>query len=833
MSLVADLRYAVRGLVAKPLFVTVAVLSLALGIGVNTAIFSLFHQVVMKPLPVHEPSELVVVASPGLKAGSSSTNGQGDQDQIFSYPMFRDLERTQQALSAIAAHRSLGVDVAFGGDTRNGSAMLVSGGYFDLLGVRPAQGRLIAPSDDVGLGASPIVVLSHGFWKNALGADPDIVGKTLLVNGLGLSVVGIAPEGFSGASFGVQPLLFVPVSMRWALAPQAQRDEADRKAYWLYVIGRRHAARSLEETESALDATFQPLLRNVDGPLYTDLDPEQRTRFDAGRIRLLEGARGQSSAPQNTGRSLALLLGTSALVLLIACLNIANLMLARGASRAGEFAVRASIGASRGRLLRQLLLEATLLGVLGAVASLPMALFTLRALVSVLPVGGVAGFSLALDGAAIAFTALTALATVLLFGLFPALQLARTQPMAALRGSSGQAGGGKVATRFRAGLAIVQVAFSMTALALAGLFTQSLANLRAVDVGMQVDSLATFMISPQRIGYTAEGATQLYARLEAELGAVPGVESVSASLVPVLAGSAWGSGIKVQGVADTVDGSAMYNEVGPDFFDTFGVPLVAGRGFERGDDAGAPKVAIVNRALLRQLGLDESAVGRRITVGDGSAFDVELIGVVADSAYNMLREGRPSQYFLPWRQREMQGEMNFYVRSALEPAVLLPQLRAVVAGLDPNLPMRDLRTLPEVIDSSLGAERFVGTLSASLAGLATVLAALGLYGVLSYTLAQRMRELGLRLALGAAPQQLRSMVLGQVARMTLIGAALGLVAALALGRAAQAQLFGLESHDPRVLAVAAFLLVVVSFGAGYGPARRAARIDPMLALRHD
>jgi predicted lysophospholipase L1 biosynthesis ABC-type transport system permease subunit len=300
-------------------------------------------------------------------------------------------------------------------------------------------------------------------------------------------------------------------------------------------------------------------------------------------------------------------------------------------------------------------------------------------------------------------------------------------------------------------------------------------------------------------------------------------------MVPVLAGSDWQTNISVQGAAEGAETAMSYNEVGADFFTVFGLPVQAGRGFRAADLKGAPKVAIVNRALLRQLGLPENSVGRRMALGAGDALDIEIVGIVADSAYNTLRGGRPAQFWLPWQQQGAQTEMHFYVRSALDPATLLPQLREAVARIDPNLPVKYLATLPDVIDSSLGGERFVGALSAALAALATVLAALGLYGVLSYTLSQRMRELGLRLALGAAPRRLRAMVLRQVARMTAIGAGVGLLGALAIGRAARAQLFGLEGHDPAVLGAATMLLVAVAIAAGFGPARRASRIEPMTA----
>lgn len=834
MSVFADLKYALRGLVARPLFVLIAVTSLALGIGVNTAIFSLFHQVVLRPLPVPAPQDLVNLSAGGPRSGQSSNNNAGPMQQIFSYPMFRDLERGQTVFAGLAAHRYYDANVAYEGQTRSGSAMFVSGQYFSTLGVAAAHGRLLEPGDDATLDGAPVAVLGHAYWKNELGGDPDIVGRNVLVNGQPLTVVGIAPEGFSGTTFGVRPLAYVPLSMRWALDPQARRDHETRTSYWLYAFARLAPGTTREAAQTGINAVFQPIRRNVEAPLHAALARGGDTSaYDNARIELLEGARGQSFAPESAGKPLAMLLATSALVLLIACLNIANLMLARGSARAGEFALRASIGASRRRLLRQTLAEAALIGAFGAIVSLPLALFTLRALVSVLPMSAASLFSLSLDPAALWFTGAVAVATVLLFGMLPALQLARVQPITALRGESAQASGGKAASRFRSGLAVAQVAFSMLALVLAGLFTQSLANLRAVDLGLQVESIATFRLAPQRNGYEAERALQFFARLEETLAALPGVQQASASLVPVLGNSSWGRGAWVQGVAELDDSHSLYNEVGPGFFDAFGIPLLAGRGFDTRDIAGAPPVAIVNRAFLQKYGLGPEAVGRRMSSNGPENFELEIVGVVADTAYNSVRDGQPALFYLPWRQNTAPGEMNFYVRSTLDPAVLLPQLREAVRELDPALPVEELRTLPEVIDAGLGAERFVGSLSAALAALATVLAALGLYGVLSYTLARRLRELGLRLALGAAPQRLRAMVLRQVAQMTALGAAIGLLAALGAGRAAQSQLFGLQGHDPFVLGVATFLLVLVAFAAGYGPARRASRIDPMAALRHE
>jgi predicted permease len=526
------------------------------------------------------------------------------------------------------------------------------------------------------------------------------------------------------------------------------------------------------------------------------------------------------------------LFAIAGLVLLIACLNIANLLLARGAARAGEFAVRASMGASCGRLLRQLLVESLLIAVVGALVSLPLAAAVASGILAWLPVSEARAFDGSLGIEAMQFTALTAIATVLLFGLFPALQLARAEPIAALRGESGQAGT-RSGNRFRAGLATSQIAFSMASLVLAGLFAKSLANIDSEDLGMQVDALAVFSIAPASRGYEPGRMAVLYDNLEEQLAALPGVTAVASSLVPMLANSDWSSNVSVEGHQNQPeDPSTSYNKVGVGFFDTFDITLLAGRDFSRADNADAPKVAIVNRSFIQRYGLPENPIGRRMAVGSTEQLDVEIIGVVADSKYNNVKAAQGPLFFLPRRQ-EPSPAMHFYVRSAVPPETLLPQLEALVARLDPDLPVTGLRTLPQQIALTIVTERFVGMLSATFALLSTLLAALGLYGVLSFTLSQRTREIGLRLALGAAPRRLAAMLLSQVGRMTLVGGLLGLGVAILAGRAAQSLLFGVDGHDPAVLVAAIVLLALVALASGALPARRAARIDPMTALRHE
>lgn len=833
-SWISDFRYAARALSARPTFALIAILSLALGIGVNTAIFSLFHQAVLRPLPVADPDRLVNLSAPGIKVGSTSNNLAGRREDIFSYPMFRDLERARpDALVGLAAHRAVQANLGSGGAMHGTHAMLVSGGYFDVMGLSPARGRLIAPHDDAAPGASRVAVLAHDYWRNRLGSDPAAVGGTVVVNGVSLTVVGVAPQGFSGTTFGLRPDVFAPISLRWVLDPNAEKDAGDRKSYWTYLFARLASGTSMAEAEAALNRPYSALVNDVEVPLHAELDATRLAEFRDKRVELAPGRRGQSSASANAAGPLQLLIAVAALVLLIACLNIANLLLARGASRAGEFALRASIGASRSRLVRQVLAEALLLALAGGLLSLPLAIVVGSALVDWMPEGMGGSFAPGLDPAALRFAALVAAGTVLLFGLFPALQLARASPIAALRGQSGQSSS-RGGNRFRASLATVQVALSMTSLVLAGLFLQSLLNIASEDLGMDVDSLGVFAVAPERNGYAAERSSALFDRIEEQLAALPGVTHVASSMVPLLTRNEWSSSVRVEGYQGTPESpSPFVDKVGTGFFETMDIGLLAGRDFVVADNASAPKVAIVNRAFAEYFGLGQNPIGARMGTGVGDALDIEIVGMVSDSKYADVRARPQPTFFLPRRQGTPPGEMYFYVRSALAPEALLAQLPGVVSKIDPALPVEELGTVRQQIAETVVMERFVGLLSGGFAVLATLLAALGLYGVLSFTLSQRMREIGLRLALGAEPRRVGRMLLRQVVRMTVVGGVVGLVAAVFAGHAARSMLFGLEGHDPRVLAAATLLLTVVALCAGIVPARRAARTDPMIALRHD
>jgi len=832
---VGNLKLAFRTLRKTPFVTAVAVVSLALGIGANAAIFSLFDQMLLRALPVAEPERLVNLAAPEPKPGSQSCNQAGDCDLVFSYPMFRDLERAQTVFTGIAAHRIFGANLAFNKQTMNGEGVLVSGSYFPVLGLRPALGRLLTPADDQVVGGHFVAVLSHSYWQTRLGANPAVLNEPIVVNGQTMTIVGVAPRGFEGTTLGSRPQVFVPITMRGLMSPGFDGFE-NRRSYWAYLFARLKPGVSIERARTAINAVYRPIINDVEAPLQERMSDQTMARFKTKEIVVEEGRRGQSSVHGEARTPLILLFSITGIVLLIACANIANLLLARAAQRSMEMAVRLSLGASRPQLLAQLLTESVLLAVLGGAASLLVARWTLTGIAAMLPPEAATTLQLELRPAVVVFAAALSIGTGLLFGMFPALHSTRPDLVTTLRANAGQPSGARAAARFRTSLVTVQIALSMALLISAGLFIKSLVNVSRVDLGLKVDDVVTFGISPELNGYTPTRARALFQRVEEEIAAIPGVTGVSASLVPILSGSNWGTDVAVEGFKrdpDT-DANARFNEIGPDYFRTLGVPLLAGREFNAIDALGTPKVAVVNEAFAKKFNLGREAVGKRIGTGeDQDKMDIQIVGLVQNAKYSEVKQEMPPLFFTPYRQDSTVGSINFYVRTSLEPQQLLRTLPAVIARLDPNLPVENLKTMPQQVRENVFLDRMISTLSAAFAALATMLAAVGLYGVLAYTVAQRTREIGVRMALGADGRRVRGMVLRQVGRMTLVGGAIGVAAALGLGRAAQSLLFGLEGHDPLVVATAAVVLALVAFGAGYIPAARAARVEPMQALRYE
>ncbi|HVS12686.1 MAG TPA: ABC transporter permease [Thermoanaerobaculia bacterium] len=828
-----NFRLALRALARTPLVSGVAVLSLALGIGANAAIFTVFEQLILRPLPVHQPERLVNLTAPGPKSGSQSSNSAGGTEAIFSYAMYRDLEREQTPFTGLAAHRAFGANLAFSGDTMSGEGMVVSGSYFPVLGLRPALGRLLEPADDRVPGGHPVVVLGHRYWQERFGGRDEVLNQPLVVNGQTLTIVGVAPRGFRGTTLGQNPQVFVPLTMYGLVTPGWDRFE-DRRTYWLYVFGRLAPGVGLAAAQAAVNAPYAAILREVEAPLQTGYTAEMLQRFADKQIVLEPGPRGQSSFQEELRGPLLQLFAVTGLVLLIAAANVVNLLLTRAADRAGEIALRLSIGARRRQIVGQLLAESVLLALAGGALGLVVAAATLQAMLGLLPADAAVTFELGLGAETWSFLLALSLLTGLI-GLAPAIHSTRSELGSMLKGQAGRVSRSRAAGRFRAAMATFQIALSMALLISAGLFARSLYNVSRVDLGIEIERLATFGLSPELNGYQPSESRALFARVEEESAALPGVSMVTASMVPLITGSNWGSNVSVDGFEATPDSdtNASFNEIGPGYFRTLGIPLIAGRELEPSDQLGTPKVAIVNQAFARKFGLGRDAVGRRMQVGSGGENDIEIIGLVQDAKYSAVKDVVPAQFFLPYRQDERLGAINFYVRAAGDPDQLLASLRGLVARLDPNLPVEELKTMDLQVRESILMDRMMSMLSATFAMLATLLAAIGLYGVVAYAVAQRRREIGLRMALGADAARVRGMVMRQVAWMVLPGAALGMAAASGLGRVAQSLLYELEGNDPSVFVLAALLLAAVALGAGMVPAQRAARIDPMLALRDE
>jgi predicted permease len=830
-----NFRLALRTLFKSPFITLVAIISLALGIGANSAIFSLFDQMILRPLPVPAPEELVNLASPGPKPGSQSCSQAGSCDEIFSYPMFRDLEREQTSFTGIAAHRGFGASVGYNGTTLGGDGLLVSGSYFPVLAINPALGRLFTPDDDKSISGHFVVVLSHDYWRTRFELNPNVLNQTLVVNGQAMTIVGVAPRGFQGTTLGEEPDIFVPITMRALMSPGFKGFE-NRRQYWAYLFGRLKPGVTREQATVALNGPYKAIINDVEAPLQKGMSEQTMARFKVKEITTEPGNRGQSSFDNEARTPLLILLIVTGTVLLIACANIANLLLVRGAGRAAEMAVRLSIGASRRQLIAQLLTESIMLAGLGAIGGLVVAKWTLDLVASILPPDGRGLIAFSLSPTMLAFAGGAALLTGIAFGLFPALHSTRPDLASTLKNQAGQPGGAKAARRFRTTLATVQIAMSMALLVPAGLFAKSLMNISRVDLGLKADHMVLFSLAPELNSYSTERTRQLFQRIEEEVAALPGVTSVVAAMVPVLAGDNWGNSLVVEGfdAGPDTNTNASFNGVGPGYLRTMGIPLMAGREFTDADVFGAPKVAIVNQAFAKKFNLGDNPIGKRFGLGgQGNKPDIEIVGLAQDAKYSDVKREVPPQYYLPYKQEERLGYAYFYVRTATPPEQMLTTIPAVIRKLDAGLPLGDVMTMEQQIRENVTQDRLISTLSLGFALLATVLAAIGLYGVLAYTVAQRTREFGLRMALGADGGAVRGMVMKQVGRMAIIGGIVGLAIAIGVGRLAQSLLFELQGHDPIVLTLSTIALGAVALGAGLIPALRASKIDPMNALRYE
>jgi putative ABC transport system permease protein len=829
--MISDLRVTLRGFLRTPLFAVIAILSLALGIGANTAIFSLLDQVLLRTLPVRNPSELVFLYSPGPIQGGVSTDEPGGP--AFSYPMFRELQKHQAPFSGLAGAKNDQASLSYKNNASLGLVRMVSGNYFDLLGVRPAIGRLFTEEDDGAPGAHPLAILSYGYWSERFGSDISVLNQTILVNGFPLTVVGVAQKGFTSERLGNSPNVYAPASMREQVIPE-WKGLADRKSYWITLVGRLKPGVTLARAQTEINVTYRTELAQ-DILLLTRPKPDFLERFKARTVLLKPGEHGRGTLRDQQRQPLLLLIGMTGLVLLIACANVANLQLARNAARAREVSVRLALGASRVQLIRQLLAESCILAIAGGALGLIAAGWTLRATLASVPASrGLQGFlSVNLGWPVLLFCLGLSILTGVLFGLFPALQASSPDLVTALKNQAGQVSSGS-ANAFRKSLVTVQIGVSLLLLISAGLFARTLSNLQHVELGIRTDHLMTFSLAPKLNRYTDTQIAAFHQQLTEKLSAIPGVKLVSSSEVPAIAGSTSSTTITVEGYqAGTDDGTinSDYSAVGADYFRTLGTPLAAGREFSSTDNPAALKVAIVNEAFAKQYFQNQNPLGRHLRRADKSEY--EIVGVVRDAKYASMKEPPPPVFYTSLSQAARFRGVFYYLRTEINPDQTASLIRREVAALDPAMPVRDMKTMEAQIDENTYNERLMSVLTGSFAGLATLLAAIGLYGVLAFNVARRTREIGIRMALGAEAAHVRGLVVREVMWMLAIGTAAGIGGAAAAGRVVQSYLYQMKAWDLLVYGSAAAVLWMIAVAAAYIPSRRATNVDPMVALRYE
>jgi predicted permease len=828
-----DVRYALRMLVKSRGFATVAILTLALGIGANTAMFSLVNAVMLRDLPVQKPSELVLFGT-GRAAGSTDRIA---DTELYSYPFYRQMREKNQVFSELAAVMSLTFNkmhgaVAGSSTLESMDVQLASGSYFSLLGVKPALGETFTPADDAPAGAHPVAVISYSFWKRRLDGDASALGKTLTFGSTPYTIIGVAPPEFFGTTVGQAPDVWIPLSMEKQLSP-GWNGLDNRQFESLYIIGRLKARISAVEAESDVNVIARELWTDFAGSVP---GREQQEDIAHSHITLSAASRGISRLRYEFSKPLKLLTVVVALVLLIACANIANLLLARASNRQREIAVRMAIGAGRARLVRQMLTESLLLAFFGGALGLWFATWASAALLSMVSTASEpVPLNIAPDGRVFAFTLLVSLATVIFFGIAPALRTTTVHLAPALKEGKG-AGSGAGRTPTADALIVTQVALSLVLLIGAGLFLRTLGNLSNIDTGFDKNDVLLFGIDATSVGYQEDSRlVNLYRQLEQRVSSEPGVRSASVSFFTFNQGE-WDENVTVQGSAlpADVENDVTENVVGPEYFATMGIPLLVGRTFGPQDTATSAKVAVINETMATRFFPGGSPIGRRFGPGGDPKHsgEMEVIGVVKDAKYIGLRERLRAAAYYPYTQN-VQYYYNLSVRYSGDRRAIIGEVREAVSEVDDRLPVVYESTLAEQVHRSVAGQGLIAKLSSLFAALAVFLACIGIYGLMSYAVARRTMEIGIRMALGAARADVLRMVMREVLVLVAIGFAIGVPAALGSGRWAASMLFGLKPSDTVTIAVAALVLFGVTALAGYLPARRAARVDPIVALRYE
>ena len=836
-----DLRFGARQLRRSPSLTAIAIISLALGIGANTAIFTVARKVLLDTLPVKDPHQLRLLTwvsgheqpVPPVWGDVGPTESGGLRSTAFSYPVLEELRKKTDVFRDLFAFKDIQMTVTVDGTPELAAGEMVSGNALSALGVEPLLGRLISPADDAGPGTGPVAVINEGYWAERFGRSGSAIGRTIFINGVPVTVVGVVPARFSGLQMGEQTQIFVPLTMQPLLAPTEQLTASggasllnNPESWWVLILARLRPDVSEAQTQAALDVVLRQTAR------ASLPSPKGMEQF---HLRLEPGDRGLDYLTGDFAKPSYVLLALAGLVLLLACVNLANLLLARAATRQREISTRLALGAGRMHILRQMLTESLLLSILGGAVGLLLGYLGRNAIPRLLSAPWEpARMQVNFDWLALSVTLGLSLATGVLFGIVPAWQATRTEVNTAPE-DTGHATAGRHRMWLGKGLVIFQIALSTILLIGAGLFVRTLANLGHRPLGFRADHILLFRLSPPRSRYPDAKMIVLYRQLEEMLAAIPGVQSVAMSNIAIVGDGHSGSTFHKSGTPTSKSERAVQtNGVGADFFRTMEIPVLAGRDFNVHDTATAPRVAVVNQALVRQFYAHEDPIGQTFDAdADDAGGPVQIVGVVADTRYADLRSETPPTFYVPYQQRPRSSRMMVELRTAAEPGSVLSQVRRAVESVDRDLPLIGVRTMTEQVQATMSGERIFAQLTSGFGILALVLACIGIYGITAYTVARRTGEIGIRMALGAQAAQVLGMVLREVSWLAFAGVTLGIGCALWLARFLRAMLYGLQPSDPLTLTCAAALLVMIALLAGFGPARRASRVDPVSSLRHE
>jgi predicted permease len=834
-SLMQDLRFSLHQIRRSPGFMVTAVLTLALGVGANTAIFSLLDQALLRSLSVRAPEQLVILSAPGKAwEGSSGNNGAG-VEKSFSYPMYRDLRDRGTAFDGLIATAPAEVGIARNGASNLAHAEIVSGNYFSVLGVPAAKGRLLTAADDTTPGSNPVAVLSFNYWKTRLAADAGVVGQTLSINGRPFQIIGVSAPAFQSAVWGQVPDVFVPMSMLEQVRPGKGSYLQNHKARWMNIVGRMKPGEPPERAQVAMAPLWHALRAEelkalgTRSPRFVD---EFLTRSE---LQVLPGSKGVSYSRDTLEKPLLAVMAMAFLVLLIAAVNVASLLLVRSASRVREFSLRYALGANAPRVVQQLLLEGVLIGIAGGVAGLLIAPACIRMLVHRLDSDASTAFSTTLDARLLGFNFAIALAVSVLFSLAPAVQLIRPDIVNALKQQTSTVAGGTLS--FRRLIVSLQVGLSVLLLVGSGLFVRTMQNLRWVDTGFNASHLITFHIDPLLSGCAKGKIPVLQQRVLDAMATLPGVQAVAATDDQELAGNYHGGNVTVEGynAPPDEDYDVEVPAINAGFFHAMQVPLLAGRSFTEEDDGTHPPVGIVNETLVKHyFSSTADGIGRRVAQGAGNHLQyMTIVGVSRDAKHGNLREAAPPTLFTPLRQQKTVDQLYLYLRTTTPPEQTFAIVRQAMKQIDPGLAVDALRTMDDQIETTLSNERMIELLAISFGLLATLLAGVGLYGVLAYSTAQRTREIGIRIALGSSRLGVSRLVLADVLRLAGIGIVVAIPCSVLLGRLLRSQLFGVSAADPFTLGGVILLIAVVALVAAILPAHRASTVDPTTALRSE